>query len=368
MSKKQKSKGSTDTNPKRMRVSKPSILQWNERVAEFITRALYDGIPVSPLCRLVTEYSLWKPDVNSLHNCHELSDFPSLDSKCVLLSVHTRTLNCVMVDATGDTSFGLYRMSSSGAAMQRMIKDPVDRNRSFGMSRYGVFSFANGVQRGCVAGHPGWNAGFADGKGFDAAFNDLTSIVCRSDGKLLFLCDSENHRIRTVDPTTDIVSTLCGNGASRDVDGYGIKSELYSPFDMVMYRGPLHPRDSKLYITCYRRDARLRCVDVNSGLLTTIVNRDLVSGGSFIECTPTGILVLCSLIHGSVQLMDPITGFVFTLQMADDDHKTDDYDNGTYIHVKSSGGITVSDAHESVFVSCATFVQRVVLPSHLFVG
>jgi len=70
-------------------------------------------------------------------------------------------------------------------------------------------------------------AGFADGPGASAQFNDPTGIV--SDGVNLYVADFINYRIRKIVIATGAVSTLSGTGVLGNVDGAAGVAQFSSP-------------------------------------------------------------------------------------------------------------------------------------------
>jgi len=69
-----------------------------------------------------------------------------------------------------------------------------------------------------LAGHTNL-AGYQDGEGSVARFNNLQALVVDSQG-YLYAADRNNHRIRKISPT-GFVTTLAGNSFDTDVDGLG---------------------------------------------------------------------------------------------------------------------------------------------------
>lgn len=64
---------------------------------------------------------------------------------------------------------------------------------------------------------------FADGVGTNAAFNRPSGIVMTSDDSLLFIADFSNHRIRQIDVSSGVVSSLVGTGNYGSEDGTGTR-------------------------------------------------------------------------------------------------------------------------------------------------
>ena len=75
-------------------------------------------------------------------------------------------------------------------------------------------------------------AGFADGPGTQAQFNNPCGIALDADGNII-VADQSNHRIRKITPDGD-VSTLAGSGAASFADGQGTKAHFQSPTGIAL--------------------------------------------------------------------------------------------------------------------------------------
>jgi DNA-binding beta-propeller fold protein YncE len=91
------------------------------------------------------------------------------------------------------------------------------------------------------------------------------SIALDGDGRL-YLADTFNNRIRRIDLTAGVVTTIAGNG-TRDFSGDGgpaTEAALNRPRDLEL--GP----DGRLYIADTDNN-RVRVVDLESGIISTVV-------------------------------------------------------------------------------------------------
>ncbi len=84
-------------------------------------------------------------------------------------------------------------------------------------------------------------AGYADGKGREAKFNNPTGAVVESDGTVL-VADRNNHRIRRITPD-GTVTTIAGTGEAAFADGPAMKAKFNRPLDVDV------SRDGKLVIS-----------------------------------------------------------------------------------------------------------------------
>lgn len=84
-------------------------------------------------------------------------------------------------------------------------------------------------------------SGIDDGTFESATFNNPQGMAF--DGKSLFVADTGNHAIRSVDLESRIVSTLAGTGEQArpyNSGGPGRETALSSPWDVVLYEGALY--------------------------------------------------------------------------------------------------------------------------------
>jgi hypothetical protein len=107
--------------------------------------------------------------------------------------------------------------------------------------------------------------GSADGKGNAAMFNYPNSITC--DGKILYISDTNNYTIRTVNLKTGDVATLAGTagrpGATNDI---GAAAEFNIPIGVAIDRGNLYVADGG--------NNSIRVVVVSTGRVDTFAGSD----------------------------------------------------------------------------------------------
>ncbi len=97
------------------------------------------------------------------------------------------------------------------------------------------------------------------------------ALVFGSDGRL-YISDALNNRIRRVDFQLDLIETIAGNG----VAGFGgdggpaLSASLYNPRDMVF--GP----DGRLYVAD-ELNHRVRAIDLTTGIITTVAGNGVAA-------------------------------------------------------------------------------------------
>lgn len=75
-------------------------------------------------------------------------------------------------------------------------------------------------------------AGYADGAGLQAQFNNPTGLAISQAGEV-YVADRNNHRIRKIS-IDGVVTTLAGTGAEGDKDGTLAEAEFKRPIDLIL--------------------------------------------------------------------------------------------------------------------------------------
>jgi len=135
-------------------------------------------------------------------------------------------------------------------------------------------------------------AAFADGTGAAASFNGPWGVAVLSDGNIA-VADSLNHRIRLVDPTSGVVSTLAGSGTGTFADGTGAAASFYGPWGIDVVPS------SNVIVVADRSNHRIRLVTYPGGVVTTLAGN---SSATFANGTgaaasfyfPNGVAVIPS--------------------------------------------------------------------------
>jgi sugar lactone lactonase YvrE len=112
------------------------------------------------------------------------------------------------------------------------------------------------------------------GLAIEAAVRNPTGLLVDGDGNLL-IGDSGNHRIRKVDTTTGIITTIAGTGEAilSGDGGPAIEASLNGPNGVAL------DRDGNLFIAD-RNDNRIRKVEMTTGIITTVAGSGLFGPGT----------------------------------------------------------------------------------------
>jgi sugar lactone lactonase YvrE len=132
---------------------------------------------------------------------------------------------------------------------------------------YVADSFNNRIQRvstgGSITTFAGsGTAGYLDGTGTGAQFNQPRALGFDPSQSNLYVCDSQNHRIRKIVMSTVGVTTIAGSGVAGDANGIGTAAQFNYPY------GVCSDGSSNLYIAGFV-DQRVRKIDLTTNTVTT---------------------------------------------------------------------------------------------------
>ena len=135
-------------------------------------------------------------------------------------------------------------------------------------------------------------AGFANGPGGSAQFDEPTGVVVGSDGTL-FVADSKNHRIRAISPT-GVVSTHSGLGLPGFTDGVGSGARFDGPVALAIDAG------GTLYVADQQNN-RVRKV-APDGSVSTLAAINAPAG---IAVDSAGVVYVTAVGNHSIQRIQP---------------------------------------------------------------
>lgn len=132
----------------------------------------------------------------------------------------------------------------------------------------------------------GLSSGFADGQGTNALFNAPSGAdLCDT---AVLVADTGNHRIRYVD-YNDVVTTVAGTGTAGYMDGAALSAQFSSPYDIVQI-----VCDS-LYAISDAGNHRIRLLDLSSNIVSTLSGGSTAGfkdGASALFNYPAGMAIL----------------------------------------------------------------------------
>ncbi len=98
-----------------------------------------------------------------------------------------------------------------------------------------------------LAGQGLFDFGDVDGVGAAVRLQHPTGLATDDVG-VLYIADSYNHKVKTLDPTTGAVKTLIGTGTPGTIDGLFAQAQLYEPEGLVAAKGRLYIADTNNHL------------------------------------------------------------------------------------------------------------------------
>jgi len=139
---------------------------------------------------------------------------------------------------------------------------------------------------------------------------------------VLYIADTWNHRIRQVDPTTGIITTLAGTGQAKWTGdgGPAIAAALNEPVALILNENGL------LYVADQSNN-RIRMIDTKTGIITTVAgNGDAgytgdgmpaietsIAGPSGLTLDSGGNLYIADTFNSRIRKLDSQTGSITTV-------------------------------------------------------
>ena len=158
------------------------------------------------------------------------------------------------------------------------------------------------------------------GSAVRALLNFPTAVAVDADGHL-YIADTMNHRIRRVEPGTGRMSTIAGVGHPRfsGDGGPSVKAGLSEPAALVVYGARLYIADQS--------NNRIRMIDLTRGIMTTVAgtgaaayNGDGIpaveaslAGPSGLAVDTDGTLYIADTFNGRIRAVDPTAGTISTV-------------------------------------------------------
>ncbi|MCF6250463.1 MAG: FG-GAP-like repeat-containing protein [Methylococcaceae bacterium] len=172
-----------------------------------------------------------------------------------------------------------------------------------------------------IAGTGGFGFSGDGGLAIDAKFSGVDGLAADASGNL-FLADSGNHRIRRIDVTTGIIATVAGTGVggySGD-GGLATAAEINNPSELAFdATGNLFIADTF--------NARIRRIDATTGIITTVAGTGvsgfsgdggqstaaLLSYPNGVAVDATGNLFIADSRNNRIRRIDATTGIITTV-------------------------------------------------------
>ena len=106
--------------------------------------------------------------------------------------------------------------------------------------------------------------GYADGTGIEAAFNEPKGMEISSDGTYLYVTEYANHRVRRVEIATGTVTTVAGSGNASFADGTGAEASFNQPAGLALFP------DGQTLLVGDISNHRIRSIDLSTNAVSTL--------------------------------------------------------------------------------------------------
>ncbi|MFP4466701.1 MAG: hypothetical protein ACLFP1_06600 [Candidatus Goldiibacteriota bacterium] len=194
----------------------------------------------------------------------------------------------------------------------------------------------------------------------DATIDGPRDVIMNPDNGDIFIAEGDNHIIRKIDGTTGVISTLAGSGEAGYAEGIGANASFNQPASLALDRanGIIYAADSK--------NNRIRGINIDTGE-TYLVAGSGYSGGTDGNVTdarfnePWGIafdsannhIYVSDTFNNKIRKIDPAAGTVITAAGAADILSPADYVEGTgdAIRFNLPRGIDLDETSGTLYIA-----------------
>ena len=229
-------------------------------------------------------------------------------------------LSGIIVTVAGGSD-GLACQTVAGEQAVHSADDPFSDGTVTTQEAFAQQADLSGTVRYVVNGSGGAKRFGGDGGPAPQALLNFPTAIAVDENGHLYIADTMNHRIRRVDGRTGLISTLAGVGQPRcsGDGGSSIKAGLNEPAAVVVH-------GSRLYIADQSNN-RVRMIDLTTEMITTVAgtgsagyNGDGVpaaeaslAGPSGLAVGTDGTLYIADTFNGRIRAVDPATGVISTV-------------------------------------------------------
>jgi DNA-binding beta-propeller fold protein YncE len=184
-----------------------------------------------------------------------------------------------------------------------------------------------------------------------ALLNFPTAVVVDRAGHL-YIADTLNHRVRRVDATTGVITTVAGLGKPRYFGdgGMAVEAGLNEPAALAL------SREGILYIADQSNNC-VRAVDLTTGMIRTVAGTGTAAyNGDGVAATETGLagpsglalasdgtLFIADCFNGRIRAVDPVTGFIRTAVGDGGEYRYQGLDEPPRASLSRPSGIALDD-------------------------
>ncbi|HJT21207.1 MAG TPA: hypothetical protein VJ746_12090 [Nitrospira sp.] len=192
-----------------------------------------------------------------------------------------------------------------------------------------------------------------------AVLNFPTAVVADAQGHL-YIADQMNHRIRRIDEQTGIVTTVAGVGHPRfgGDGGPAVAAGLNEPAALAI------SHDGRLLYVADQSNNRVRAIDLRTGLIRTVVGTGVatyngdgilateaaLAGPSGLALGHDGTLYIADTFNGRIRAVDPVNGHILTVVGDGGEYRYQGAGEPPSASISRPSGIAV-DAAGNVYIS-----------------
>ncbi|MES2387895.1 MAG: hypothetical protein V4543_07820, partial [Bacteroidota bacterium] len=263
------------------------------------------------------------------------------------------TAEGVVSTLAGSGSAGFANGNGTAASFNSPSGIAVDASGNVYVGDFGNHVIRKITSSGTVttlAGSPG-TASFADGSATNARFSYPAGLAIDAGGNL-YLADHNNRRIRRISPSGD-VSTVAGSGVTGPADGTLAAAQFSQPYAVAA------DESGNIYVV--ERDIhRIRKINVTTGMVSTLagLNQGYADGQgtaakfyypTAIAIDGTGNLYVCDQYNSRIRKVTPAGAVTTiagtgTLGTADGPTSSAQFDNPAGITLDAAGNIYIAEA------------------------
>lgn len=237
--------------------------------------------------------------------------------------------------------------------------DPLGGPKSWEPVQYTQSRDLSGTVRFVVGTAPKTGRFHGDGgPAVRAALNFPSAVAVDEDGSL-YIADTMNHRVRRVDARTGAISTVAGTGQRRfsGDGGPAASAALNEPAALAM------GGKGRLYIADQSNN-RVRELDLSTGIMTTVAGTGeaaytgdgmpateaALAGPSGLSVGPDRALYIADTFNGRIRRVDPDTGLISTVVGDGGDYRYDGQPNELSTSLSRPYGIAL-DRHGHILIT-----------------
>lgn len=249
------------------------------------------------------------------------------------------------------------KAAEQSATSDRLEEDLLADPAKSGPERFAQLTDVSGTVRFVVGKVQPGQAGGDGGASIHAALNFPSAVAVSEQGDV-YIADTLNHRVRKVDVATGIIITVAGNGQRRfsGDGGSGAAAALNEPVALALDQRRLYLADQSNH--------RVRVVDLSTGVITTVAgtgeatyNGDGIPAADAALAGPSGLAVgvdgslyIADTFNGRIRRIDPESGLIETVAGDGGEYRYSSADQEVSISISRPYGMAL-DANGNLLIT-----------------